>query len=79
MIKEFRKANEKFNEKYKDVIAKIAEENKVDLSVASDMFKTNLHFNKTLYKGGGVVESKEWKEMRKDYQALHQIAVDSQK
>lgn len=77
MNKDFRKANEEFNEKYKDVIANIAKGNGVDLSTASDMFKTNLHFDKTLYKGGGSVNSETWKEMKKDYKELHQLAIDS--
>lgn len=77
MSKEFKEANEKFNEKYDEVIKKIATYNGVDMSVGCDMFKTNLHFDATLYSGGGVIESEVWQEMLKDYKELHAIALKS--
>lgn len=47
----------------------------VDIGVATDMLKSNLEFNKTIYEGGGVISSEDWKEMSKDYWALKDIAI----
>lgn len=74
-FQEFTDANEGFIEKYKDVIYKMADYHKVDIGVGTDMLKSNLEFNKTIYQGGGVIPSDVWEKMSKDYWALKDIAI----
>ena len=75
--KAFKEADKAFEEKYKEVIYKIADHNGVDIGVGTAMFKTNLFFDAPIYAGGGVVESEVWQEMLKDYAALRELAAKS--
>ena len=73
--KEFKDASKAFEEKYKEVIYKIADYNGVDVGVGCDMFKTNLEFDATIYSGGGAVPSEVWQEMLHDYRELKAVAT----
>lgn len=70
----YKELDSDFNKKYRKEIEGIARYNNVDLSVAKEMFKTNLHFNDGLYKGGGVAEN--WGEMLIDYKKLQQDNIE---
>jgi hypothetical protein len=73
----FRTDNKEFEKKYSKEIEGIARYNKVDLSTASAMFKTNLDQNRGIYSGGGVAEN--WDEMREDYKKLKEKATKETK
>ena len=75
--REFIEANEAFAEKYRDIINKIANFHGVDISVGTSMLKSNLEFNATVYKGGGVIPTEEWNQMLEDYRELKGIAIRS--
>lgn len=77
--REFIEANEAFVEKYQDVINKIANHHGVDISVGTAMLKSNLEFNATVYKGGGVIPTEEWNVMLEDYRELKGKAINSVK
>jgi len=73
----FRTDNKEFEKKYSKEIEGIARYNKVDLSTASAMFKTNLDQNRGVYSGGGKAEN--WEEMREDYKKLKEKATEETK
>ncbi len=60
--------DKEFEDKYRKEIEGISKYNNVDLSVAKNMFATNLKSESGIYGGGGVAEN--WSEMITDYNKL---------
>ncbi len=73
----FKEKDKEFSAKYKKEIEGISKYNDVDLSVAKEMFKTNLDQERGIYGGGGVAEN--FSEMVSDYRELKEVATSSSK
>lgn len=73
----FKDKDKEFMTKYKKEIEGISKYNNVDLSVAKEMFKTNLDQERGIYGGGGKAEN--WGEMLTDYKDLKEMALTSTK
>lgn len=73
----YKDKDKEFATKYKKEIEGISKYNNVDLSVAKEMFKTNLDQERGIYGGGGVAEN--FSEMVSDYRKLKEVATSSSK
>lgn len=73
----YKELDKEFEKKYSKEIAGISKYNDVDLSVAKEMFKTNLDQERGIYGGGGKAEN--WGEMLSDYKELKETAMTSTK